>query len=79
MELVDVLGSLFGSIWKFFTDVTVPGLNVPYSALLVAVILIRLSVALVSNGLGAGNNGTGTRSGSSRNVKISDKRKGDEY
>ena len=78
MELVDVLGSLFGSVWKFFTDVNVPGLNIPYSALLVAVILIRLSVALVSNGLGAGR-GTGTRSGSSRHVKISEKRKGDEY
>lgn len=78
MELAQALGSLFGFFWKLFTNVKVPGLNVPYSALLIAVILARLSVHMVNNGLGTGN-GTGTRSGSSRNVKISDKRKGDEY
>lgn len=78
MELAQALGSLFGFVWRLFTDVTVPGLNVPYSALLIGLILARLSVRLLDDGLGAGN-GTSSRSGSSRNVKISDKRKGDEY
>ena len=78
MVLLEILEFLFASIWRFFTGVNVPGLNVPFSALLVGVILARFSVALLSGGLRFGN-GTSSRSGFSRNVKISENRKGDEY
>lgn len=78
--MLDAISFIFTAVWRFFTDVEVPGLGVPFSALLIAVILVRLSVTLVSSGLGFGNSsGTSTRSASTRNAKISDARKGDEF
>lgn len=74
MSLLDAIGSLLIVCWKFFSEVSVPGLDVPFSALLIGGILIRLSISIKSSALG-----TSPRSGGSRNVRISDKRKGDEY
>lgn len=72
--MLEALASLLSVCWRFFSDVKVPGLDVPFSALLIGGILIRLSISIKSSALG-----TSPRSGGSRNVKISDNRKGDEY
>lgn len=78
MVALEVLSGVFTPVWRLFTDVDVPGLGVSYGAFLLAVIIARLSVALVRHVFGFGGSGTGYRSGSSRNAKISDERKGDE-
>lgn len=77
MVLVEIVQSVFGAAWGFFSDVTVPGLGVSFGFLLIAFILIKLSVAVFHAATGSG--GSGYRSGSSSNPKISDERKGDEF
>lgn len=77
MVALEILSSIFTPIWGLFTGVQVPGLGVSYGAFLLAVIIARLSVALVRHVFGFGG-GTGYRSGSARNPRISDERKGDE-
>ncbi len=76
MVLVEIVQSVFGAAWGFF-GVTVPGLGVSFGSLLIAFILIKLSVAIFHAVTGSG--GSGYRSGSSRDPKISDERKGDEF
>lgn len=78
MPALDILTSVFSAAWGFFTDVTVPGLGVPFSALLLAVIAIKISLALLRHIFGFGG-GTGYRSSTSRNPKISDDRKDDRF
>jgi len=75
---LEIVQNIFGAVWHFFTDVNVPGLNIPYSWLLIGVILIKLSITILQHSLGIGG-GVDYRSGSSRNPKISDDRKGDEF
>lgn len=77
MVALEIIRSLFGPVWFLFTETTVPGLGVSFGTLLIAVVLIKISLAILRNGLGIGG-GTGYRSGSVRNPKISDERKGDE-
>lgn len=77
MVALEVLSAIFVPGWRLFTDVEVPGLGVSFSAFFLAIIIARISIALVRHVFGFG--GTGYRSGSSsRNAKISDERKGDE-
>lgn len=78
MAALEIVQSIFPAVWRFFTDNTVPGLGVPFSALFVGILLAKLSLLIVRHALGIGS-GTGYRSGSTRNPKISDSRKGDEY
>lgn len=78
MAALEVLTFLFPAAWGFFTDVTVPGLGVPFSALLLAVIAIKISLALLRHIFGFGGD-TGYRSSTSRNPKISDNRKDDSF
>lgn len=78
MTALDIVQGIFGPVWALFTDVPVPGLGVSFGALLLAIILIKLSVAIARHVFGFGG-GTGYRSGSAKNPKISDDRKGDEY
>lgn len=77
MFALEIIQDLFTPIWSLFTEVAVPGLGVSCGSLLLAVIVIKISLAILRNGLGVGS-GTGYRSGSARNPKISDERKGDE-
>ena len=79
MAILDILGTLFTSIWGLFTGTMVPGLNVSCGTLLVAVLAVKLSITLVQHTFGFGGNGTGYRSGSAKNPKISEKRKDDAF
>lgn len=79
MAILDILKSLFGSVWSLFTGVLVPGLGVSFGVLFVAVIAIKLSLLILRSALCIGDGGTSYRSGSSRNPKISENRRGDEY
>lgn len=78
MAALEIVQSIFPAVWRFFTDNEVPGLGVPFSALFLGVLLVKLSVSLISHALGIGG-GTGYRSGSAHNPRISNDRKGDEY
>lgn len=78
MPALEILSSVFAAAWSFFTDVTVPGLGVSFSALLLAVIIIRFSLVLLRFVFGFGG-GIGYRSSSARNPKISKNRKDDSF
>lgn len=84
MVAVEILREILTPAWRLFTDTPVPGLSsetltVTFADLLIAVILIQFSVALLCSGLGFGRLGVTYRSGSAKNPKISEKRKGDQY
>ena len=84
MVAIDILREILAPAWRLFTDTPVPGLSsetltVTFADLLIAFILISFAMALLSYGLGIGGKGTGYRSGSTRNPKISEERKGDQY
>lgn len=78
MIILDILGSLFPAIWSMF-GLEYPGLGVSFGTVLLAIIIIRISIALINGGLGVGGNGTNYRSGSTRNPKISKERKDDTF
>ena len=78
MVALDIIKAILVPVWSVFTDNNVPGLDVPFSAFLIAGIIISLSIAVVKYGFGFGG-GTSYRSGSARNPKISENRKGDEF
>lgn len=84
MVAVDIIRELLTPAWKLFTDTPVPGLSsetltVSFADLLIAVILIQISLGLLSYSLGIVGRGSGYRSGSAKNPKISKERKGDQY
>lgn len=79
MAILDILASLFTSVWGLFTGTMIPGLNASCASLLLAIIAIKLSISLVRHAFGFGGGGTGYRSGSSKNPKISKERKDDSY
>lgn len=84
MVAIDIIREILTPAWRLFTDTPVPGLSsetltVTFADLLIAVILIQISVALLSYGLGIFGKGSGYRSGSTKNPKISEERKGDQY
>ncbi len=79
MEILDILKSLFASIWSLFTGVLVPGLGVSFGVFFLAVAGIKLSLLILKAALGIGDGGTSYRSGSARNPKISENRRGDQY
>ena len=79
MEILDILRSLFAFTWSLFTGVLVPGLGVSFGVFFLAVAAIKLSLLILKAALGIGDGGTGYRSGSARNPKISENRRGDEY
>lgn len=78
MVILDILGSIFPAVWAIF-GLEYPGLGVSFGTLLIAVIIIRISISLIHDGLGVGGNGTSYRSGSARNPKISKERKDDAF
>ena len=71
MVALEIIKSLFGSIWNLFTGVPIPGLGVSCATMLLAVLIIRISITIFYAAFGGGT-------GQSRNPKISDERKGDE-
>lgn len=79
MVILDILASMFASVWGLFTGTMVPGLGVPCSSLLIAIMAVRLSISLVRHTFGFGGSGTGYRSGSAKDPKISKERKDDAY
>lgn len=78
MVALDIIKAILVPVWSIFTDNNVPGLGVPFSTFLIAGIIVSFSIAIVKYGFGFGG-GTSYRSGSTRNPKISDNRKGDEF
>lgn len=79
MSALDIVAFMFSHIWGIFTGTMVPGLNVSCATLLVAIFIIKLSITFVRHTFGFGGGGTGYRSGSTRNPKISKERKDDSY
>ena len=84
MVAVDIIREILTPAWRLFTETPVPGLSsdtlfISFADLLIGIILIQFAVALLSFGLGIGGKGTGYRSGSTKNPKISKERKGDQY
>lgn len=79
MVILDILSSLFPAVWSLFTDVEVPGLGVSFGTFLIAMIVIRISIMVLQHAFDFGGSGTGYRSGSTRNPKISNERKGDTH
>lgn len=78
MAALDILSSVFTGVWGLFAGVTVPGLGFSFADLLLGVIVIKISLALLRHVFGFGG-GTGYRSGSAKNPKISNDRKDDSF
>ncbi len=78
MAALDILSSIFTGTWGIFAGVPVPGLGVSFADLFLGVVMIRLSLALLRFIFGFGG-GTGYRSGSTKNPRISDDRKDDSF
>lgn len=84
MVAIDIIREILTPAWRLYTDTPVPGLSsetltVTFADLLIAVILIQISVGLLSFSLGIFGKGAGYRSGSTKNPKISEERKGDTH
>lgn len=79
MVALEIVTSLFSSVWTLFTDIEVPGLGVSFAAFFLAMVLARISIWFIRSVFDFGGNGTGYRSGSTRNPKISNERKGDTH
>lgn len=79
MIFLDMLGSVLSAVWGLFNGVTVPGLGFSFGSLFLAVLLIKISISVIQHGLGFGGSGTGYRSRSAKNPKISKERKGDTH
>jgi len=54
---VSIISSFFDNVWRLFTRVDVPGLGVPFSALVVALLIINFSIKVF--GLITGYGGVG--------------------
>lgn len=78
MVALDIIKAIIAPVWSIFTDNNVPGLDVPFSAWLIAGVIVSFSIAVIRHGFGFGG-GTSYRSGSTRSPKISENRKGDEF
>lgn len=78
MEILDILKSLYSSVWSLFTGVMVPGLGVSFGIFFLAIAAVKLSLLILRSAVGIGG-GTSYRSGSARNPKISENRRGDQY
>lgn len=79
MMFLDMLGSVLSAVWGLFNGVTVPGLGFSFGTLFLGVLLIKIAISIIQHGLGFGGSGTGYRSGSTKNPKISNERKGDTH
>ena len=84
MVAIEIIREILTPAWRLFTDTPVPGLSsetltVSFADLLIAVILIQIAVGILSFSLGIVGKGFGYRSGSTKNPKISEERKGDQY
>ena len=88
MVAIDIIRAFLEPAWRLFTDTPVPGLSsesltVTFADLLIAIILIKFSISLLSSGLGvggiSGSKAAGYKSWSAKNPKISKERKGDQY
>ena len=53
----EVLSSVLGNAWRFFTDVNIPSTDIPFSAFLLATMLIRFSIWLFGFVTGGGIRG----------------------
>lgn len=76
--LLSAVSDLLGSVWQIFVNTQVPGFSFSFGDLLIANILVGIALAILNHAFGIGGGGTGYRSKSARNPKISSKRKGDE-
>lgn len=56
--VTQVAKNFFGNIWTMLLKVDVPGLDVPFAALLVAIFLIRFSIRIFGYLTGFGLSGT---------------------
>lgn len=77
MEALDIISTLFTSVWGLFTGTTVPGLGISFASWFIALLLIGISIKLVNYVFGFGDD-TGYRSGHSGSKHISNERKNDE-
>lgn len=76
MEALNIISYILGYCWAML-DFEVPGIGVPCSAFIAALILIGLAIKLVHYAFGF--DGSGYRSGHSSHKQISEKRKGDTH
>ena len=85
MVAVDIIRAIFTPAWRLFTETPVPGLSsdllfVSFADLLIALILIRIGLGLLSSDFGVGRLASLYRSSNTKkNPKISPERKGDQY
>lgn len=56
--VAEIAKTVFGAIWKMFVNTQVPGLNVSFAALAIALFIIRFSISLF--GLISGIGGMGS-------------------
>lgn len=54
--VTEIAKTVFGAIWKMFVNTQVPGLNVSFAALAIALFIIRFSISLFGmiSGIGGG-------------------------
>ncbi|MDD6159990.1 MAG: hypothetical protein PUB51_02525 [Oscillospiraceae bacterium] len=79
MVLIEIWQGILVPAWGFFTETPVPGFeSVTFADLLIAIMLINVALVILRSVFGFGHDGTSSRSGTPRNPKISDERKGDE-
>ena len=55
----EVLESIIGNVWRLFTSITIPSTDIPFSAFVLALMLIRFSIWLFSFVAGGGITSTG--------------------
>lgn len=79
MAALEIISGVFGPVWDLIANTQVPGLGVSFGTLFLALILIQISLVIIRHAFGIGGSATSYRSGSARNPKISENRKGDEY
>lgn len=76
MEALNVIGYILGYCWSML-GFEVPGIGVPCSAFVAAIVLISLAIKIIHYAFGF--DGSGYRSGHSSRKQISDERKGDTH
>lgn len=79
MNVLDIVRSVLDAVWGLFSGTMVPGFGFSFGSLLIAIIIMKFSISLISHVFGFGGDGTSYRSGSAKHPKISNNRKGDEH
>lgn len=79
MAALEIVTSVFSGVWGLFSGVEVPGLGVSFASLFLGIVLMKISISIIQHVFGFGSSGTSYRSGSAKNPKISNERKGDTH